>query len=70
MGSDKIHTAPCTYIHVLPLCHLYAFTSYLKSHKCELPKDTFLMHSSHNLTYKRNELRYDFCLSQLYFIGH
>jgi hypothetical protein len=23
MGSDKIHTASCTYIHVLSLCHLY-----------------------------------------------
>jgi hypothetical protein len=21
MGSDKIHTASCTYIHVLSLCH-------------------------------------------------
>jgi uncharacterized membrane protein len=24
MGSDKIHTASCTYVHVLSLCHLYA----------------------------------------------
>jgi hypothetical protein len=23
MGSDKIHTASCTYIHVMSLCHLY-----------------------------------------------
>jgi hypothetical protein len=23
MGSDKIHTASCTYIHVLSFCHLY-----------------------------------------------
>jgi hypothetical protein len=41
MGSDKILTASCTYIHVLSLCHLYSFTSYLKSHKCELPKRYF-----------------------------
>jgi hypothetical protein len=46
------------------------FTSYLKSHKCELPEDTFLVHSSHNCTPKRNELRYHCCLSQLYFIWH
>ena len=36
--SDKIHTASCTYVHVLSLCHLYSFTGYLKSHQCELPK--------------------------------
>jgi hypothetical protein len=60
-----------TYIHVLSLCHLYSFTSYLKNHKWELPKDTFLVHSSHNFTPKRNEfIRYHCCLSQLYFIGH
>jgi hypothetical protein len=23
MGSDKIHTASCTYVHVLSSCHLY-----------------------------------------------
>jgi hypothetical protein len=23
MGSDKIHTASCTYVHFLSLCHLY-----------------------------------------------
>jgi hypothetical protein len=45
MGSDKIHTASHTYVHVLSLCHLYSFTSYLKSHKCELLKDTFLVHT-------------------------
>jgi hypothetical protein len=67
---DKIQMASCTYIHVLSLCHLYSFTSYLKSHKCELAKDTFLVHSSYNFTPKRNELRYHFCLSQLYFIRH
>jgi hypothetical protein len=41
MGSDKICTASCTYVHVLSLCHLYSFTIYLKSHKWELSKDTF-----------------------------
>jgi hypothetical protein len=70
MGSDKICTASCTYIHVLSLCHLYPFTGYLKSEKCELSKDTFLVHSSQNFTPKRNELRYHCCLSQLHFIGH
>jgi hypothetical protein len=70
MGSDKIHTASHTYIHVLSVCHLYSFTGYLKSHKCELLKGTFLMHSSQNFTPKRNELRYHCCLPQLYFIGH
>jgi hypothetical protein len=55
----------CPYVISTPLA-----TSYLKSHKCELPKDTFLMHSSHNFTPKRNELRYHCCLSQLYFTGH
>jgi hypothetical protein len=35
MRSDKIHTASCTYVHVLSLCHLYPLsTSYLKSHNC------------------------------------
>jgi hypothetical protein len=70
MGSDKICTASLTYIHVLSLCHLYSFTGYVKSHKCELPKDIFLVHSSHNITRKRNEFRYHCCLSQLYFIAH
>jgi hypothetical protein len=71
MGSDKICTASFTYIQILTLCHLYSFTSYLKSHKWELSKDTFLVQlSSHNFTPKRNELRYHCCLSQLYFIGH
>jgi hypothetical protein len=30
----------------------------------------FLVQFSHNFTPKRNELRYHWCLSQLYFIGH
>jgi hypothetical protein len=68
--TRSLRTASRTYICVLSLCHLYSFTSYLKSHKCKLPKDTFLVHSSHNFTPKRNELRYHCCLSQLYFIGH
>jgi hypothetical protein len=41
----------------------------LKSHEYKLPKDSFLMHSSHNFTPKWNEFRYHCCLSQLYFIG-
>jgi hypothetical protein len=36
--SDKICTGSHTYVHVLSLCHLYSFTSYLKNHKCELSK--------------------------------
>jgi hypothetical protein len=44
MGSDKIHTASCTYIHVLSLCHLYPLlVSLLEEHKWEFSKDTFLM---------------------------
>jgi hypothetical protein len=44
MGSDKIHTASHTYVHVLSLAmSSLPFTGYLKSHKCELPKDTFLV---------------------------
>jgi hypothetical protein len=69
-ADHKIHTASHTYVHVLSLCHLYSFTGNLKSHKHELPKDTFLMHSSHNFTPKRNELIYHCSLSQLYFTGH
>jgi hypothetical protein len=29
------------------------FTNYLKSHNCVLPKDTFLVHSSHNFTQEK-----------------
>jgi hypothetical protein len=50
--TDKIHKTLHTYIHVLSLCHLYSFTRYLKSHEYKLPKDSFLMHSSHNFTPK------------------
>jgi hypothetical protein len=50
MGSDKICTASCNYVHVLSLCHLYTLPTYSKSHKCELPKDNFLVYSSHNFT--------------------
>jgi hypothetical protein len=40
-----------TYLHTCSvLMSSLPFTSYLKSHKCELPKDTFLVHSSHNFT--------------------
>jgi hypothetical protein len=43
----------------------------LEEYKWELSKKIlFLCNSSHNSTPKRNELRYDCCLSQLYFIGH
>ena len=31
IGHDKIHTASCTYIHVMFLCHLHTFTGYLKN---------------------------------------
>jgi hypothetical protein len=76
ISTDKIHTASCTYIHVvLSLCHLYSLTvTWRVTSKWEVPKDTFLMQSlvlsSHNFTPKRSELRYHCCLSQLYFIGH
>jgi hypothetical protein len=46
MGSDKICTASCTYVHVLSLFHLYPFTIYLKSDKWELSKDTFASHAT------------------------
>jgi hypothetical protein len=67
-----MHTALRTYVHACSvLMSPLPFTSYLKSHKCELPEDTILMHSSHNVTPKRNELGYHHCcLSQLYVIGH
>ena len=42
MGSDKIHTASRTYIHVLPLCHLYPFTGYLKNTNENFQKILFL----------------------------
>jgi hypothetical protein len=79
MGSDKICTASHTYIHTY--IHTYMFCPYVIStpllvtwrvtNENLLPKDTSLVHSSHNFTLKRNELRYHHCcLSQLYFIGH
>jgi hypothetical protein len=42
MQSDMIHTASCTYIHVLSLCHLYPFTSYLKNTNENFQKILFL----------------------------
>jgi hypothetical protein len=72
MGSDKIMHS-LMYIHtcsvLMSSLPLY-WAGYLKSHECKLPKDAFCMHSSHNFSAKRNELRYHCCLSQLYFIGH
>ncbi len=71
MGSDKICTASCTYIHILSLCHLYPLpVSYLKNRNENFQKTLFSCNFSHNFTPKKNELRYHCCLSQLYFIGH
>ena len=70
MGSDKIHTASCTYVHVLSLCHLYPLPVTWRITNENFQKILFSVHSSHNFTPKRNELRYHCCLSQLYFIGH
>jgi hypothetical protein len=60
------------HVHTYMFCPHVISTLYqlLEEYKWELSKDTFLMHSSHNFTPKRNELRYHWCLSQLYFIGH
>jgi hypothetical protein len=74
MGSDKIYTAACTYVHVLSLCHLYPFvlmsslpfTIYLKNHK---QMSTFKRYFSCAILLttlhlaKRNELRYHCCSS-------
>jgi hypothetical protein len=60
------------HMHTYMFCPHVVSTLYwlLEENKWELSKDTSLMHSSHNFTPKRNELRYHCCLSQLYFIGH
>jgi hypothetical protein len=60
------------YIHTYMVCPYVISALYwlLEEYKWELSKNTFLMHSSHNFTPKRNEVRYHRCLSQLYFIGH
>ncbi len=65
--SDMICTASCIYIHILSLCHLYSFTIYLKSHKCELPKGYFsCANSSQNLI----KIPLLFITTVGYFIGH
>jgi hypothetical protein len=47
MGSDGQVLHSLMYIHTCSvLMSSLPFTSYLKSHKCELPKDTFLVHGS------------------------
>jgi hypothetical protein len=68
--NDKIHTASCTYIHVLSLCHLYLLPVTWRVTNENFQKILFSCNASHNFTPKRNELRYHGCLSQLYFIGH
>jgi hypothetical protein len=70
MGSDKIHTASHTSVHVLSLCHLYPLPLTSRITNENFQKIFFLCNSSHNFTPKRNEFRYHCCLSQLYFIGH
>jgi hypothetical protein len=54
----------CPYVISTPLPVTWRVTN------VNFQKDTFLMHSSHNFTPKRNELGYHCCLSQLYFIWH
>jgi hypothetical protein len=69
--DSHIRTELRTYVHVLSVCHLYPFTSYLKNTNENYQKILFSCNSSHNFTpTKRNELRYHFCLSQQNFIGH
>jgi hypothetical protein len=71
MGSDKIRTASCTYVHVLFLCHLYPLPFTWRITNENFQKILFSCNSSHNFTPKRNELWYRCCcFSQLYFIGH
>jgi hypothetical protein len=66
MGSDKIHTTSCTYVHVLSLCHLYPLQFTWRITNENFQKILFLCNSSHNFTPKRNELRYHCYLSQLH----
>jgi hypothetical protein len=71
MGSDKICTASCTYIHVLYLCHLYPLPFTWRITNENFQSIFVSCNSLHNFSPKRNEfLRYHCCLSQLYFIGH
>jgi hypothetical protein len=66
--QGPIHRYIHTYIHTCSvLMSSLPFTGYLKITNENFQKILFLCNSSHNLTPKRNELRYDCYLSQLYF---
>jgi hypothetical protein len=53
MGSDKIHTASCTYIHVLSLCHLYPLLVTWRITNENIQMIIFSCNSSHNFIPKR-----------------
>jgi hypothetical protein len=58
MGSDKIHTASCTYAHVLSLCYLYPLPVTWRVTNVNFQKILFSCTLlSHFVSSKRNELK-------------